>query len=569
MLGPGGLALIAALILAPCVVGAATDDEIRLREIAGNRSYLSEVQRLMDVGVNPNVPDESGRTAVHYAAASGADPFAGAQILDTLLRGGRSRSNRGETNVRDRDGNTPLHLAAECTALNFEEQSIASIRTLLRHGAEPDVVNGNGNTPLHLAVRCHRSPDGVRSLLGAGASASRANRNGDMPLHAAVGPFSMSTSSTAVVEALLRGGAVPDAAGGNGLTPLQLFVRHGPDEGGPVTALLRAGADPNRKYPGGDAPLHIAIRQGGTNGKVDVVRALLRGNADPCIRDANRYTPYQIATEGGAIHSALDRAGGYDRACDKKGGADSGMAEVDRMMRAAKRANVRSGPGTNYGKVGLLEAGQRVRVTGESREWLRIDAPTGGEGFVFRSLLRDDTPETAAARKTPAPAIALEPKCTGTKGGPPCWLEVADKPGCYVWIFRPRTDHTVRWSGSCVGGKVSGRGEEVLTYTFINPRNQKRERRNKGEGRYLDGKRHGDWVFSSLEHGNNYRSEGPYVNGKRHGHWVIDGTLGFRQKGPYVDGKRHGKWVFYDPDKGEKDKFRIESNYVDGKRLKR
>ena len=180
------------------------------------------------------------------------------------------------------------------------------------------------------------------------------------------------------------------------------------------------------------------------------------------------------------------------------------------MMRAAKRANVRRGPGTNYGKVGLLEAGQEVRVTGESGEWLRIDAPTGGEGFVFRSLLRDDTPETTAARKRPAPAIALEPKCTGTRGGPPCWLEVANKPGCHLWISKPRTDDTVKWSGGCVGGKTSGRGKVVRKWKGATG-----ETRRESEGLYVDGRRHGNWVIRSIS-GDiaGFVWEVPYVNGK-------------------------------------------------------
>ena len=131
--------------------------------------------------------------------------------------------------------------------------------------------------------------------------------------------------------------------------------------------LIDAGADPNRKYGNGDAPLHAAIRSGGSAGKVKLVEALLVGGADPCVRDAKRYTSYQIAREGGAVHRTLDRAYGYDLACDRRG--EIQVTEVDRVMRAAKRSNVRSGPGTEHGKVGLLEVGDEVRVTDLVRGW--------------------------------------------------------------------------------------------------------------------------------------------------------------------------------------------------------
>lgn len=47
------------------------------------------------------------------------------------------------------------------------------------------------------------------------------------------------------------------------------------------------------------------------------------------------------------------------------------------------------------------------------------------------------------------PAMAeKEPKCpTHTeKGDPSCWMEVENKPGCYIWNSNPQTDETITWS---------------------------------------------------------------------------------------------------------------------------
>lgn len=59
------------------------------------------------------------------------------------------------------------------------------------------------------------------------------------------------------------------------------------------------------------------------------------------------------------------------------------------------------------------------------------------------------------------------------------------------------------------------------------------------EGRYVDGKEHGHWVWRGF----GFVHEGPYVDGKKHGHWVLRFADGDVQEGPFVDGKQHGQWV--------------------------
>ena len=76
-----------------------------------------------------------------------------------------------------------------------------------------------------------------------------------------------------------------------------------------------------------------------------------------------------------------------------------GIVPADRLMQARTRTNVRSGAGTDHAKVGLLEAGEEVQVTGESGEWLRIERPRGGEAFVFGSLLTGVNPQEPEAER--------------------------------------------------------------------------------------------------------------------------------------------------------------------------
>ena len=321
------VALAATLAAAPVPPALAeTLDEQLLRQRAGqSKTYTDEMWELLAKGTSPNVPDRGGRTAVHGAARNGA-----VETLQALLQAG------GDSNRVDEDGNTPLHFAADTSQPTLTvNESIAAIRVLLRAGANAGGANAQGWTALHLAAGSHDLPAGVAALIRAGADPDRKDRSGDTPLHAALGP---NLGHPAVVRALLSGGADPKRLNAAGLTALQQFVRVGPDRGDTAAALIDAGADPDRAYPNGDAPLHVTIRSGGSRGKVEVAEALLAGGADPCVRDAQRYIPYHLAREGGAIHRALDRAGGHELACEGEGGQQ--MAGTDGADRGPE-----AGPG--------------------------------------------------------------------------------------------------------------------------------------------------------------------------------------------------------------------------------
>ena len=256
----------------------------------------------------------SGLTAIHRAVRIMA-----VWDLEVLL------ANGGNPDEQDGFGNTPLHHAANlANGRGTERDATAIMRILLKAGANPNIRNIPGDAPLHLTARTYGSTNvsGVEALLAAGANPNIADREGNTPLHVAV-TRSLERKSrfeAAVVKALLDGGANPKALGRDRLPPLLLFVRDGPDEGRIVTLLVNAGADPNRKGPDGDTPLHTAIRTGGSRGKARVVDALLAGGADPCIEDSRGGIPYTIATKGGDIHRALDRADGDERACDSTAG---------------------------------------------------------------------------------------------------------------------------------------------------------------------------------------------------------------------------------------------------------
>lgn len=134
------------------------------------------------------------------------------------------------------------------------------------------------------------------------------------------------------------------------------------------------------------------------------------------------------------------------------------------------------------------------------------------------------------------PAMAEpEPKCpTPTqKGGPACWIEVENQPGCFIWNPNPATDETVTWSGSCSGGFPDGHG--TITWTYDGGSSS-------DTGTYVDGKRNGVWSGKDSD-GN--EGKGPYVDGKMNGEWILKQSGGIILTITFVDGERHREVTGY------------------------
>ena len=110
--------------------------------------------------------------------------------------------------ARDKDGWTPLHLAALT-------ETPAVITTLVAAGADLTARDENGLTPLHLAAGFTKTPAGLTTLAAAGADLTARDANGLTPLHWAA----RSTTTPAVLTALVAAGADLTARDKNGWTP--------------------------------------------------------------------------------------------------------------------------------------------------------------------------------------------------------------------------------------------------------------------------------------------------------------------------------------------------------------
>lgn len=215
---------------------------------------------LLQSGADPNVKDEHGATAVHWAAGAGK-----IDLFNIIV------AHRGFVHAEDANGATPVHWAAA-------KGHVEVLNVLLSRGAPLEQQDKLQMTPLHRAAIMGHD-EAARVLLREGADPSRQDKDGNTALHLAC-----EAGQVGVVRAILSSGAGAGAAYGTmnheGLTPtavvgrghkgalpllsefrVNLAVAPYPPKTDPMVHILQRSAD----YVGGGASVH----SGGGGGESD------------------------------------------------------------------------------------------------------------------------------------------------------------------------------------------------------------------------------------------------------------------------------------------------------------
>ena len=119
---------------------------------------------LLSHGGDPGLPDDRGRTCLHYAPSTGSVCLT-QMFMDSGI----------DVNIPDRQGMTALHHAAEFGDLE-------TLRTLISGGAVVNIADETGATPLHCAARSG-SMDIIRELLAMGEDVNHQDSKGVTVLH--------------------------------------------------------------------------------------------------------------------------------------------------------------------------------------------------------------------------------------------------------------------------------------------------------------------------------------------------------------------------------------------------
>lgn len=210
--------------------------EIELNDAAANGD-LEKIKALLNQPVPVPVNDHKGNTPIHYAAM-----FGHVDVMKYLLE------RMFDPHAPNRENVRPIHWAA---LGGYKE----AVQLLLERDADVEAVDDNGLTPLFAAAR-GGNPEVIRLLLDHGAHVNVVNTAGD--------------------------------------TPLIVAASHGRTEA--VKELIKAGADVNAQDKQGQTALFRAVDLRAMRPQlIEMVEALLIGEADPNIADERGWSPTDVA----------------------------------------------------------------------------------------------------------------------------------------------------------------------------------------------------------------------------------------------------------------------------------
>ena len=330
--------------------------------IACEKGNVVAIHELLQAGANPNIKDNKGKTATHYAAVS----VCSKETLQALLNCG------ADITITDIQNRTALMIA--CIMGNED-----AIIVLLTAGTNPNAVDSCSYTCLHFAVEGGCSIEAIHAIIDHGADV-----NATTIANVTALMFAIWKRSVSVINILLRAGANPNIANDDGCTCLheavieylseeilQVLNNHGADvntrdkknqtalmlasEKGNTDAmnvLLKAGADPNIPDASGNTCFNYAIVR---NCGKEMLQAMIDHSADVNVTNKKNQTVLSIACEQGnidAINVLL-----YS-------GADSKVADADGDTCLHKAVNIRS----NTVLQSLIDAGVDINATNKKNQ---------------------------------------------------------------------------------------------------------------------------------------------------------------------------------------------------------
>lgn len=129
-------------------------------------------------------------------------------------------------------------------------------------------------------------------------------------------------------------------------------------------------------------------------------------------------------------------------------------------MYAPQVINVRSGPGTDYDKLGVVYANSAVTVVGSSGDWLAVSY-NGQTGFILASLLSDTQPQTttSAAPAATEPQQTEETTVSETEAETSAPESIDEEPITNPVTQAPQTSETAQTSKTEAAAAVNNTGE--------------------------------------------------------------------------------------------------------------
>ena len=281
--------------------------------LASIEGQATTVAQLLKRNADARARDNSGKNAVHYAAARNS-----IWIVRNLLRNAPSRQY---INAEDDQGRTALGVASE-------GGSRTMVALLIFYGANIKTKDRDRWTPLHGAASSGHEAT-VRLLLDSGTPIESRSSTGSTALHEAA-----SNGHEATVRLLLGRGARIEAASAGGSTALRRAASNGHEA--MVRLLLDRGAQVEAASNDGSTALHWSA----SNGHEVTVRLLLDRSARIEAASSTGWTALHWAAKNG--HEAMVRlllnrgaqieAVSYDGSTALHGAASNGHEATVRLL---------------------------------------------------------------------------------------------------------------------------------------------------------------------------------------------------------------------------------------------
>lgn len=179
----------------------------------------------------------------------------------------------------------PAYAASSFTqffsAIEFND--VATVDKLLARGFDPNTLNDKGNPGLYLAIRAESAGVVARLLKDPNIDVNQKNAIGETPLMMAC-----LKGDLALVQSMVKAGAQINKPG---WTPLHYATANGQSE--VVRYLLKHEADPNAVSPNNTTPLMMATLYGFRTS----VQELIEGGADVAFVNSDNVTALYLAEQ--------------------------------------------------------------------------------------------------------------------------------------------------------------------------------------------------------------------------------------------------------------------------------